>query len=197
MKVGAVLMASGFGSRFGSNKLLQEVQGLPMICRAFAALPASLFDRAAVVSSYPEILALAEEHGYLSIPNPDAAEGQSASLRLGLLQLLDMDGVLFSVCDQPWLNRKSVERLLEQFLALPDRICALSWQGKRGSPVIFPACVYPELLELTGDQGGGKVIRANAHRLHLVETDSPEELQDVDTPLDLERLTQKEKEEML
>lgn len=150
-----------------------------------------------MVSSDPEILALTEEHGYPSIPNPEAAESQSSSLRLGLPQLLDMDGVPLSVCDQPWLNRKSVESLLEPFFALPDRICALNWQGKRGSPVIFPACVYPELLELTGDQRGRKVIRANAHRLHLVETDSPEELQDVDTPLDLERLTQKEKEEML
>lgn len=156
-----------------------------MICRAFAALPPGLFERAAVVSSYPEILALAEEHGYRAIPNPGAAEGQSASLRLGLSQLLDMDGVLFSVCDQPWLGRESVERLLERFLALPDRICALSWQGKRGSPVIFPAYAFPELLELSGDQGGRKVIQANAHRLCLVEANCPEELQDVDTPFDL------------
>lgn len=189
MKVGAVLMASGSGSRFGSNKLLQEVQGLPMICRAFAALPAGLFDRAAVVSSHREILALAEERGYRSIPNPRAAEGQSASLRLGLAQLLDMDGVLFSVCDQPWLSRESVERLLGQFRAFPERICALSWQGKRGSPVIFPAYAFQDLLELTGDQGGRKIIQANACRLHLVEAGGPEELRDVDTPFDLERPT--------
>lgn len=185
MRIGAVLLASGSGSRFGSNKLLHEIQGIPMIRRAFAALPPGLFDRAAVVSCYSEILALAEKHGYLSIPNPRAVEGQSVSLRLGLSQLLDMDGVLFSVCDQPWLSRKSVERLLAQFLAFPDRICALSWQGKRGSPVIFPSYTFHDLLELTGDQGGRTIIRANAHRLHLVEVDSPKELQDVDTPFDL------------
>lgn len=189
MRIGAVLLASGSGSRFGSNKLLHEIQGIPMICCAFAALPPGLFDRAAVVSCYSEILALAEEHGYLSIPNPRAAEGQSVSLRLGLSQLLDMDGVLFSVCDQPWLSRKSVERLLAQFLAFPDRICALSWQGKRSSPVIFPSYTFHDLLELTGDQGGRTIIRANAHRLHLVEADSPKELQDVDTPFDLKGLT--------
>ena len=190
MRIGAVLMASGSGSRFGSNKLLREIRGVPMIRRAFAAAPARLFDRAMVVSSHPEILALAEERGYDAVPNPQAAEGQSASLRLGLSQLLDMDGVLFSVCDQPWLSRKSVERLLAQFLAFPDRICALSWQGKRGSPVIFPSYTFPDLLELTGDQGGRTIIRANAHRLHLVEVGSPKELQDVDTPFDLKGLTE-------
>ena len=40
--VGAVLMASGAGSRFGSNKLLHPVEGRPLIQRAFAALPAAL-----------------------------------------------------------------------------------------------------------------------------------------------------------
>lgn len=186
MRIGAVLMASGSGSRFGSNKLLREIRGVPMIRRAFAAAPARLFDRAMVVSSHPEILALAEERGYDAVPNPQAAEGQSASLRLGLSRLLDMDGVLFAVCDQPWLRVESVERLVEAFRARPDRICALSWQGRRGSPVIFPSDTFPDLLALTGDRGGREVIRANPARLILVEAGGPEELRDVDTPLDLE-----------
>ena len=111
------------------------------------------------------------------------------SHRLELSELLDMDGVLFSVCDQPWLSMKSVERLLEHFRAFPDRNCALSWQGKRGSPVIFPVYAFHDLLELTGDQGGQKIIQANSRSLHLVEAIHPKELQDVDTPFDLERLT--------
>ena len=119
-------MASGFGARFGGNKLLQEVDGVPMIRKTFAALPAALFDRAVVVSSYPEILDLAKERKYQPLPNPQAAEGQSASIRLGLAELLDMDGVLFAVCDQPWLSRKSVKRLLDAFTLFPDKICTLS-----------------------------------------------------------------------
>lgn len=184
MRVGAVLMASGFSRRFGSNKLLEPVEGVPMILRAFDALPAALFERAVVVSACPEILAMAGERGYLPIPNPGAAEGQSASIRLGLSELPDMDGILFAVCDQPWLRRKSVERLLERFSA--GCICALSRQGKRGNPVIFPSSLFPELLALTGDQGGGRIIRANPHRLRLVEAEDVWELQDVDTPIDLE-----------
>ena len=190
MKVGGVLMASGAGRRFGGNKLLCPVEGVPMVERAFAAAPAELFTRACVVSCYPEILDLAGERGYLPVSNPYAAQGQSASIRLGLSRLTDLDGVMFCVCDQPWLRRASVERLLEQFLARPDRICALSWQGTRGSPVIFPAHVFPDLLRLTEDQGGRKVIQANVHRLHLVEAHGPEELLDLDTPSDLRRPTQ-------
>lgn len=182
VRTGAVLMASGFARRFGGNKLLERVEGVPMIRRTFEAVPAGLFQRAVVVSACCEILALAEEGGYVPLPNPRAEEGQCASLRLGLSCLGDMDGVLFAVCDQPWLRRKSVERLLEGFWARPDCICALGWRGQRGNPVIFPQALFPELLALTGDLGGGRVIRAHPELLSVVEAESPEELRDVDTP---------------
>lgn len=185
MKVGAVLMASGFGRRFGENKLLYPVESVPMIERAFAALPPSLFHRAAVVSSYPEILALAQARGYLTVPNPDAGQGQSASVRLGLAALGDVDGALFAVCDQPWLRRESVERMLADFSAHPGHICALGWRGQRGNPAVFPAALFPELLALTGDRGGGVVIRAHPQLLRLVEAESERELRDVDLPADL------------
>ena len=155
-----------------------------MILRAFDALPPVLFARATVVSSYPGILSLAGRRGYLPVSNPVPEEGQSASIRLGLSELLDMDGVLFAVCDQPWLERRSVECLLEQFSLSPDCICAMSWQGKRGNPVIFPEVLFPELLALDGDWGGGSIIPS--HLLRLVEAETAQELQDIDTPIDLE-----------
>ena len=74
MKIGAVLMASGFSRRFGTNKLLEKVDDVPMILRAFDALPRTLFERSAVVSAYPEILKLAEELGYVPIQNLRAEE---------------------------------------------------------------------------------------------------------------------------
>lgn len=192
MRLGAVLMASGAGQRFGSNKLLHPVDGVPMIKRAMTNLPAELFHRACVVSCYPEILALAGERGYVPVPNPDAAQGQSASVRLGLAALADMDGVLFCVCDQPWLRRDSVERLLADFSAHPGCICALGWRGERGSPAVFPRELFPELLALAGDRGGGAVIRAHQDRLRLVEAHSSDELQDMDTPFDLMQAEKKD-----
>lgn len=174
------MMAAGAAVRFGSNKLLYPVDGVPMIERAFAAVSPELFARACVVSCYPEILARAEANGFQPVFNPCPEEGQSVSVRLGLSELTDMDGVLFSVCDQPWLRRGSVERLLADFTAHPHCICALSWRGVRGSPAVFPRDLFPALLALTGDRGGGGIIRENGERLRLVEASSPMELQDVD-----------------
>lgn len=186
MKLGAVLMAAGFGRRFGGNKLLIPVDGVPMVERAFAALPPGLFDRAVVVSAHPSILAMADRLGYLPLFNPDAAEGRAASVRVGLGRLEDMDGVLFAVCDQPWLRRESVERLLADVTAYPDHICALACEGRRGNPAVFPRALFPELLALSGEEGGGKVIRAHRDLLHLTQAADPRELLDVDRPEDLD-----------
>ena len=187
MKIALVLMASGAGRRFGANKLLQTVDGLPLVRRVMAACPPELFAPALVVSRYPEILSLAEELGYTPIFNGGAEEGISATVRLGTAaaQAAGADGALFAVADQPWITRASVERVMAAFSSHPDTVPALGWQGKKGNPCLFPREFFPELSALTGDTGGGAVIKAHRDRLRLVEAGNPAELLDVDTPADL------------
>ena len=185
MKVGGVLLASGAGRRFGGNKLLVPVEGVPLCRRAMAALAGAGLDRLALCSPYPEVLELGEGLGFAPLFNPHAAEGISASIRLGLSAMDGLDGVLFSVCDQPWLTMESIIRLKNAFLESKTAICALAWAGKRGNPVLFPADLFGELAALTGDTGGSAVLRAHPDRLRLVEAASPRELLDVDTPEDL------------
>ena len=48
--------------------------------------------------------------------------------------------------------------------------------------MVFPADLFGELAALTGDTGGGAVIRRHPERLRLVEAFSPNELLDVDNP---------------
>lgn len=185
MKLGAVLMASGRARRFGENKLLHPVDSVPMIERAMNALPPELFAKAAVVSGCQPILRMAGERGYWAVENLAPEQGQSLTVRLGTSALEDMDGLLFAVCDQPWLRRESVGRLLTAFVCEPDKICALAWNGRKGNPVIFPQALFPELLAVTGDRGGGTVIKNHPQLLRLVDAGSPEELLDIDSPADL------------
>ena len=49
-RVGAVLLASGLGRRFGSNKLLRLVEGVPLYRRAMTTLAGAGLDRLAVCS---------------------------------------------------------------------------------------------------------------------------------------------------
>lgn len=99
--------------------------------------------------------------------------------------MLDCDGVLFSVADQPWLKRESAEALTALWAQKPSKIAAMAHSGVRGNPCLFPARLYPELFALTGDTGGSAVIRQHEDDLILLETDAWE-LTDVDTPAALE-----------
>ena len=185
MKLGCVLMASGAAVRFGSNKLLTQLEGKPLFRYAMETYSAVPFDRRVVVSRYAEILEAAPQYGFVPLPNSEAQEGVAASVRLGTLASGPMDGLLFAVCDQPWLTPASVERLLDAFRQNPHKICSLAWEGNRGNPAIFPKELFGELTTLSGDAGGGKVIRRHPELLLLVPAHRAHELSDVDTPEDL------------
>lgn len=186
-KIGCVVLAAGAASRFGANKLAVALDGRSLIRRTLEAIPAEWFETVVVVTQYPEIAALAQEFHFTAIHNGHPELGISRSLQLGLAQLQNCDGALFSVSDQPLLRRESVAELVQLWQRQPEKIAALAHNGVRGNPCIFPARLFPELMALSGDAGGGAVIRRHPEALVLLET-AEEELSDVDTPAALEAL---------
>lgn len=188
MKIGCVVMAAGMGTRFGGNKLLREWRGKSLIRRALEAVPSEQLSGVVVVTQYPPIAALAAEFRFTPIENHHPECGQSHSLRLGLDALRSCDALLFQVADQPLLRRESVAALIDLYRQHPDCIAALGHAGQRGNPCIFPARLFPELLQIEGDRGGSVVIRQHERELLLWEVPACE-LVDVDTADTLEQLT--------
>ena len=193
MKIGCVVMAAGNARRFGENKLAARFRGKSLIRRTLEAVPKNVLDAVAVVTQYPEIAELAKEFSFAAIRNEHPDFGISHTIKLGLTELRDCDGVLFLVSDQPLLRRESVANLVELWKRQPDKIAALGHDGVRGNPCLFPARFFPELLELREDRGGNAVIRHHEEDLILLEVESAE-LCDVDTVRALEELEADSKE---
>lgn len=187
LKIGCVVMAAGNSSRFGSNKLTACLDGQSLIRRALEAIPAELVHQTVVVTQYPEISALAKEYSFTVIFNEYPEIGISKTVKLGLSQLADCDGVLFLVADQPLLRQETVAALIALWQRHPACIAAPAHNGQRGNPCLFPARFFPELLALEGDRGGSAVIRRHPEALLLLETD-PQQLADADTPDQLAQL---------
>ena len=187
LKLGCVVMAAGNARRFGENKLAAELDGRSLIRRALDAVPGEAFDSVVVVTQYSEIADLAQEFHFTAIQNEHPDFGISHTIRLGLSQLQDCDGVLFLVSDQPLLRQESVAELVRLWQKQPDKIAALSHGGVRGNPCLFPAPFFPELMNLREDKGGNTVIRRHEDCLVLLEVD-PRELTDVDTPDAMEEI---------
>ena len=189
MKLGCVIMAAGASRRFGENKLLQDFLGKPLFACVLDAA-SGVFEKTAVVTGYAPVKEYAETLGFFPVKNENPELGVSHTIRLGLTALQDCDGVVFATADQPLLSKETFLRLKEAFVSEPACIHAVSAEGIRGNPCLFPKDLFGELAALEGDTGGGAVIKAHPDRLRLLEVPS-EELLDCDTPDSLEKCRKK------
>lgn len=186
-KLAIVILAAGNSRRFGKNKLLYPVEGVPMYQRAFhKALLArkkmqDQISSVVVVTQYPEIVEEAEKLGIKTVLNPHPEEGISSSMKLGLLP--EADACLFMVADQPWLSADTLEGLICSFLGSEKGMASVSRNGEPGNPCIFSRKYYRSLLALTGDKGGKRVLNAHPEDVVLYEIENEKELTDVDQPL--------------
>ncbi|MEG1756701.1 MAG: nucleotidyltransferase family protein [Clostridia bacterium] len=187
MKIGCILLAAGFGKRFGGDKLMHIVNGQTMVAHA-CTLHSSLPYDARILVSHPGDLAVqdcATTHGFFVVINERAPEGIGTSASRGIAALCTLpdhfDGALFGVCDQPYLTVETVRRLLAAFALHPDRILALEQDGRRGNPVIFPHSMFAELSKLDGEHGGSTVVRLHPELLMTISVVTARELTDIDT----------------
>lgn len=192
MKIGCVIMASGIARRFGSNKLLCDFHGKPMMDRILENVKAADICPRVVVTRHPEVAALCEAAGIPALLHD--LPHRSDTVKLGLQYLLardpDLDGVVFTASDQPCLKWESLAALCQAFESRNSSILRLSFRGIPGNPVLFPAWAFSELLDLPQGEGGSVVIRAHPDSVQLVEASNERELIDADTPEVLRQLAE-------
>lgn len=184
-RVDAVVMASGYSKRFGEeDKLLKKIRGVPVVEHLFKTLEKLPLESAVVVGRNPEIEELCRKYGYTYVENSRAHLGQSESIKAGL-KITSGEGTIFFTGDQPLIKEESLLKLLLDFQR-NNLITRSVSGGIPSSPVIFPGKYRKDLMNLTGDMGGRKVIR-EAGRITEVEFSDKDEFMDIDTVEDLLR----------
>jgi len=182
----------------GRSKLTLELDGSTFLERAIrASIGASDIDRRIVVVR-PEDAALAHSLAERLVPagdahrapavevllNPDAARGQSASVRLAAERLAAdpaCAAVIYSVVDQPFLDVRVYNALVDAWKARRGEILVSAYGGQRGNPVLFARRFFDELSQLTGDVGGREVIRRHPEAVAEVPMPDPAAGRDIDT----------------
>ena len=112
-----ILLAAGKSSRYGSNKLLEELDGGRMFEHTLRKMRAFPLCTQVAVTRFEEIERAAEAQGMLVVENWEPDLGISHSLRLGLQKALEenpeLKGAMFIVCDQPGLTAATFARMLD------------------------------------------------------------------------------------
>lgn len=183
-----ILLAAGKSSRFGGNKLQEKVQGKKMYEIALERLQAFSGFKSYVVTGSEEIAEKAKGMGIQPVCNKEPEKGIALSLHLGLecamKQNPNLKGVIFSVCDQPGLSIATMQKILNTASWHRESIVCAGKGEKTGNPVLWSRKYFEELLTLTGDKGGSRLMSKYRDKIRIIQTEQ-EELRDVDYREDL------------
>ena len=188
MKLGLIMLAAGNSRRFGSNKLLYGIDGMPMYRHILLEL-VQVRDvleaqghacEITVVTQYDEIAQEARKLGAQVLYNLHPDEGISSSLKIGLQVNRNMDACLFAVADQPWLRGETILGLVRVFLREGKGIACVEYEGKTGNPCVFSKKYFEELMKLSGDVGGKRVVVAHREDVAVMRVEDGREMVDVD-----------------
>lgn len=187
--VAALVLAAGQSSRMGGvNKLLAEVDGVPMALRAVNAALASKAASVTVVLGHEaeQVESLLAGRKINLVRNPDYAQGMSTSLRAGMRALpAEAEAAVVLLGDMPRVSAVHVDRLIDAFDAKQPAIVVPQRNGKRGNPILWPREFFAPMQAIDGDRGARGLLEENPQRIRSVEMDDDAIHADVDTPEDL------------
>lgn len=185
----AVVLAAGTASRFGATKQVARFDHEPLVRRAVRAAESVCGEHTLLVAGHDwrEVAAACQPlRGYLAI-NTDFSSGLATSIVTAVRAVRECaSGVLLILADQPLVTAAHLADLVRAFRAAPDSIQVTAYAGTEGPPVIFPASVFSQLLELRGDRGAKPVIEANREKVASIVFEDA--AVDIDTESDLENL---------
>jgi molybdenum cofactor cytidylyltransferase len=188
----AVLLAAGASTRMGRKKLLMEIGGrtvfeislrhhlessLGGVC---AVIPGWIKDFRHIMSRYDESRAASVEIG-------EPCE-MSTSLKAGwqwVSHNTDAGGIMISLADQPLVRARTLDALVEAYLASDKPFCVPTHRGRRGHPVIMNREREDDIMTLEGDRGARGILAGKPQLVLEVEIESDEVVLDLDRPEDL------------
>jgi molybdenum cofactor cytidylyltransferase len=187
--IAGLLLAAGGARRFGSQKLLEPINGSPIVVRSATVLAAETDELWVVVGFESDAVrrALAGVPARI-VENDKWEEGLSSSLAAGIRALdSTMDAVVIGLGDQPSLDREVVRNVIATWRTTGRPIVSARYRGTRGHPVLLDRSVFDEAARVTGDVGARDLIARDPSRVASVDVnaDSP---RDVDTRDDLAAL---------
>jgi len=193
-----IILAAGMSTRFGKPKQLLRLKGKYLIEWVLDAVLNSHLENIILVLGYKnrEIFEAISEKAYNPalqvVVNDRFSEGQSQSLLAGLRMVQKtFPSVMFLLGDQPMVDSRMINHLLDRFWESDKDICVPTFQEKRGNPTIFSKNLYNQLLDIKGDVGARNIIKEHPEHVLYVEIDNSLYFLDIDTEEDLTRIQKK------
>lgn len=172
--IGIVILAAGSSSRLGKPKQLLLYNDKSLLQHSIDAAINSNGNSVIVVLGANEDLISKEinKTGAHIITNKEWEEGMASSVRTGLDTLFKIspttDGVIFMVCDQPYISSSLLNDLISTQQKTKKPIITSSYGETIGPPALFHKSLFNELMQLKGDAGARKIIQQHSYEVATV-----------------------------
>ncbi len=172
-----IILAAGRSARLGSPKQLLSYQGKNLLQHTIDAAKESQAGPIIVVlgSDIEEIAGELDPIHLTIVKNPNWESGMASSVTCGINTMInlypDTEAVILMVCDQPFVNAKLLEDLINKLEESGSSIVASSYQNIYGTPALFHKKHFDELSALDGDTGARSIIKRYAESIEAIPFD--------------------------
>lgn len=160
--ISGIVLAAGTGSRFGGTKQLAELDGMPLVLHAVAALREGGVDEIVVVTGHDaDAVEAVLPADVDAVHNVSFRDGQSTSLAAAIHALDERsEAAVVLMADQPGIVGTDVRALIETFRTTRARIARLRFTDGPG-PSLLSREIYADAGHLRGDAGARVLIASH------------------------------------
>lgn len=173
----AAVLAAGASTRFGRCKLIEPLNGKPMIQHVVENLPKNLSIYIVTGCFEHEVRECTKDYDLEYIHNPDFKKGIGSSVKAAARTALEQkQPLLITLGDLPFVKTKAYESLIAATGSVP---VFSEFENTQGPPAVIPEKLVFRILELKDGKGARSVFSEfDTYSL-------PEAARDIDRPKDL------------
>lgn len=195
--ISAILLAAGSSTRMGNLKQLLTFGQETIVEACVNNLRRAGIAKITVVTGHEaeNVERVLQPLGVRCVRNRDYAQGMTSSVKAGVISLeKGCEAVLLALSDQPHIPSDLISELIKYYLSGSSLIVKPRYQGRSGHPVILSHKLFPEILNLSQDEGLHTLTRRYSKHTGYLETSESAVVEDLDTKQDylalLKRLQQ-------
>ena len=200
VNIAACILAAGASRRMGSPKAWLDADGQPFVVRLLESFAAAGVELRFVVGTVDDVAMrdACAARGARLLVNRTPERGMLSSLHVCLDAIGDskataVDAMFVSPVDCPRVRPETIALLIQAFETTRSPLVVPRFGARRGHPTLFAAALFDELRQAPLEVGARAVVRAHAADRLEVPVEDEAVLDDVDTRVDLQKLSPRAK----
>lgn len=185
LNLSALILAAGSGSRIGTPKLKLKIGDdyfVNVIIRKL--ISADIINITAIIREDYKEWCLGNVRGALFVINEEPEKGMFHSVKLGIHNSKNSDGIIIFPVDYPFVETSTIIKLIRSSEKYPQCIIKPHFENKSGHPVIIPNQLFSSIL-YNENENLNLVIQQSELPVHLVKVDDKGILKNINHKEDL------------